>query len=321
MDKDYATLGISRTDSLDDITKAYRRLAMQWHPDRNMGNEKAAEVRFKEIQKAYERIAARHSQLDHGQTSNSHGFDGFDPFQAYGQSSGPQMAGEDIYTNLDMPLETAIFGGSVNLTFKIDDDCPTCEGYGLLEGSFKCPKCSGRGYTPSGYSCRTCWGYGRVTEAKCPDCNGKGIVKALKTIIVKIPKGVVPGDILRIRGAGYPSMYDGEPGAVYCKIRIGAHAVYKLSKLTLTRDLDVDFVTALLGGEITTEVFGRSILVPIPAACRAGRLLKLSGEGLRNSRTNEVGDLKFRVVLVMPENVRRLKKEQREMLRTLFSNL
>lgn len=321
MDKDYSTLGVSRTDSLDDITKAYRRLAMQWHPDRNMGNEKAAEVQFKEIQKAYERIAARHSQPDHSQTSNGHGFDGFDPFQAYGRSSGAQMAGEDIYTNLDVPLETAIFGGSVNLTFKINDDCPTCDGFGTLEGPFTCPKCSGHGCTPSGYRCRTCWGYGRVAEIKCPDCNGNGIVKILKTIVVKVPKGVVHGDILRIRGAGYPSMYGGEPGTVYCEIRIEPHAVYKRSKLTLTRDLDVDFVTALLGGVITTEVFGKSISVPIPAACRAGRQLKVSGEGLRNSGTNEVGDLKFRIVLVMPENVRRLKKEQREMLRTLFSNL
>lgn len=318
MQEYYDLLGVVRDVKIDDLTKAYRRQAMKWHPDRNIGNEAVAEARFKRIKQAYDYLLKHHNQSGFGSHSSYRHQDSPPPRQDPPKPP-PKPQGAHIYCKATVSLETAMRGGSINIIFHKVEQCTDCHGDGVRRGLFDCPKCKGTGTTATGRQCRTCHGGGAVLEKKCTTCKGAGLLKRKKVVSVTVPAGTIGGDNLRLRNLGEPSKDGGENGHVYCEIKIGKDSHYTVSKLNVTMDLHVDFVTALLGGQTSVEFFGKKYLVEIPSACRAGRTLSLEGAGLRNRRTGEVGKLRLRVVLDMPERARKLSKFQKEQFRTMFS--
>ena len=348
MDDYYATLGVARTASTEDITKAYRKLAMKWHPDRNHGNEKAVEAQFKKIKKAYEVLSdvqdrARYDGLDayeeeageeeeeeegfrpggYGFTGNgfaSSGFGGSSEHRGYNPHA---RKGEDLTCTATVSVETAMFGGEVEVDIKVESDCLVCHGQGIRSGLFTCPKCHGKGYREDDSwnmrSCRTCQGYGRLSEIKCEACKGKGEVKGTRTLRFALRERVFNGQRVRCRNAGHEGYRGGPRGDVICTIKIKPDKRYRLSGLNIVQDVKVDYVTATLGGQVEVEFWGRAYTLKVPSACRAGRVLPLEVEALYNPSTQETGQLKCRVVLEMPEGVRKLTPAHREILRAMFS--
>jgi molecular chaperone DnaJ len=209
-------------------------------------------------------------------------------------------------------------GGKVEVSFTVFDVCHACQGAGVEEGQFECPNCDGDGETSYGYTCRKCSGYGWVEDIKCAACKGKGQTKRTKKLWVTFPGGMHNSQRVRFRNGGGAGLYGGAAGDVYCTVKIKSDAQYKVSGLNITREIKVDFVTAILGGTVDVDFFGKSYQVGVPAACRAGRILTLDADGLKNPNTGETGHLKCRVVLELPEGVRQLKKEHKEILRAMF---
>ena len=330
-DTHYQTLGVTSTASADDIVKAYRRLAMRWHPDRNPANPHDAKTRFQQIKSAYDvlsdpgkrelydlQISARRSSSSDSASPGS-SFDEAVRARWNKRRGPPPVQGADIECKMTVPLETVIFGGVVDVTMLAPRLCGTCDGNGKLSGHFACPSCGGDGKNDRGRNCRKCSGYGAVEETRCPNCSGKGVVKTEKTIRVTVPPGVVEGTVLRVKGAGGPGLNGGAPGSAFCRIKIQAHRTYTLHGLTLTRDLTVDFVTAMLGGAVPVELFGVQVKVAVPPMTRAGKIITMEKAGLKNSRTGENGDLKFRVVIDLPASAHQLRSEHKEILRAMFN--
>jgi molecular chaperone DnaJ len=220
---------------------------------------------------------------------------------------------------MTVPLETVIFGGAVDVTMLAPRPCGTCNGNGKLAGRFACPSCGGDGKDDHGRNCRRCSGYGAVKETRCTNCSGKGVVKTEKAIRVTVPPGVVEGTVLRVKGAGGPGLNGGAPGSAFCRIKIQAHRTYTLHGLTLTRGLTVDFVTAMLGGAVPVELFGVQVKVAVPPMTRAGKIITMEKAGLKNSKTGENGDLRFRVVIDLPASAHQLRSEHKEILRAMFN--
>jgi molecular chaperone DnaJ len=336
MDDHYATLGVEHTASSDDITRAYRKLAMKWHPDRNHGNENAVEAMFKRIKEAYEVLSdtQRRAQYDLGfgygneedsaYNPGTYGFAGSWQRQQQRRYGPAPEKGEDLTCKVTVPFETAMFGGAIDVDIKVEADCRACDGEGKRSGFFTCPKCEGRGWrTGHDYfdrsTCRTCHGYGRVHDLKCDVCKGKGEVKSVRTLRFELPAGVCNGQRMRCRNAGHEGIHGGPRGDVFCTIKIKSDSRYRISGLNVIQDVKVDYVTATLGGQVEVEFWGRKHLLNVPSACRAGRVLTLEAAALRNPSTGETGYLKCRVVLEMPEGVRNLTREHRQILRAMFS--
>lgn len=231
----------------------------------------------------------------------------------------PPVQGADIECKMTVPLETVIFGGAVDVTMLAPRPCGTCNGNGKLAGRFACPSCGGDGKDDHGRNCRRCSGYGAVKETRCTNCSGKGVVKTEKAIRVTVPPGVVEGTVLRVKGAGGPGLNGGAPGSAFCRIKIQAHRTYTLHGLTLTRGLTVDFVTAMLGGAVPVELFGVQVKVAVPPMTRAGKIITMEKAGLKNSKTGENGDLRFRVVIDLPASAHQLRSEHKEILRAMFN--
>jgi molecular chaperone DnaJ len=325
MDDHYATLGVARNATQEDIVRAYRKLAMQWHPDRNFGNEAVAEIRFKAIKKAYDVLSDTQCRNQHD-AEHDYGFSFDDAVREqaaryrsqHAYRGPPPEPGADVECTAEVPPDVAINGGEMEVAFTVLDTCAECDGDGDLEGQFDCPICDGDGENYYGYSCRKCGGCGWVDEIKCEACKGKGKTKRSKKLGAIFPAGMHNGQRIRFRNAGGQGLNGGPAGDVYCTVKIKSNAQYKVSGLNITRELKVDYITATLGGSVNVDFFGKAYPVDIPAACRAGRTLTLDIDGLKNPKTGETGRLKCRVVLEMPEGVRQLKKEHKEILRSMF---
>jgi molecular chaperone DnaJ len=323
----YATLGVRETASPQEITQAYRRQAMKWHPDRNGDNVAEAEREFKRLGQAYRVLSdPRQRELYDatrlGERRNANRFGAQEPFRSnvdpFAANRPAPERGKDLKAKVSVTLETLVLGGEIEVRLNGLATCVACAGHGRLGDYGECDRCNGAGHTDAGYLCRKCGGAGVLLRPTCSICRGKGVAKQKKTLSIKVRAGTPSNATMRVRGAGEPSPRGGERGDLLVTFSVKPHRLYKLSGLTLTADMKVDFVTALLGGTAQCEILGRKVNAMIPAGARAGRLVTVPGDGLKHPATGECGDLKLRVVLDLPEGARKLTKEHKQILKSMF---
>ncbi|WP_407280029.1 molecular chaperone DnaJ [Aromatoleum evansii] len=338
----YDVLGVNRDAADDEIKKAYRKLAMKHHPDRNPDN-KEAEEKFKEAKEAYEILSDAqkrgaydrygHAGVDPsaGPGPGGQGFDGFaDAFSdifgdIFGGGGGRGRSnvyrGADLRYNLEISLEEAARGAEKTIRIPTVEECDTCHGSGAKPGTQPkpCPTCGGagqvriqQGFFSIQQTCPKCHGTGRIIPDPCRDCGGAGRVKRQKTLEVKIPAGIDEGMRLRHAGHGEPGVNGGPPGDLYVEIHIRQHAVFQRDHDDLLCEMPISFTTAALGGEIEIPTLEGMARLKIPAETQSGRLFRLRGKGIRNVRSQAHGDLLCRVVVETPVN---LTERQKELLR------
>lgn len=340
----YEVLGLSRTASEDEIKRAYKKLAMKHHPDRNPGDV-SAEEKFKEVKEAYEILSdaqkrSAYDQFGHAGVDASMGGGGFGGGQGFGGGfggfgdifsdifggggrggfSGPR-AGDDLEYRLTLTLEQAVAGAKIDIQVPRREVCDTCHGSGAEEGSSAetCTTCGGHGKVrvQQGFfvverTCHVCHGKGKIIKKPCKTCHGEGFVTRNKTLTVSIPAGVDEGDRIRLSGQGEAGDVGAPPGDLYVRISLQPHAIFKRQGDTLFCEMPLSFTTAALGGEIEVPTLGGRVNLKIPAGTQTGRKFKIAGKGVKSVRSGRQGDLICQVHLETPVN---LTTEQQALLR------
>ena len=343
----YEILGVNRDASDEEIKKAYRKLAMKFHPDRNPDNPKAEE-HFKEAKEAYEILSdgqkrAAYDQYGHAgvdpQAGMGGGFGGgggfadafggiFDEiFGGRGGGGGGGRSnvyrGADLRYNLEVTLEQAAHGTETKIRIPTMEECETCHGSGAKPGTQPktCPTCNGagqvrlqQGFFSIQQTCPKCHGTGRIIPDPCKDCGGAGRIKQHKTLSVKIPAGVDEGDRIRLAGEGEHGVNGGPPGDLYVQIHLKQHAVFTRDHNDLHCEMPISFTTAALGGEIQIPTLDGAASIKIPPETQSGRVFRLRGKGIKGVRSHTHGDLMCHVVVETPVS---LTERQKELLREL----
>ncbi len=339
----YDILSVERTASDGDIKAAFRKQAMQWHPDRNPGDNDA-EHRFKEINEAYEILkdpdkrAAYdrfgHAAFEHGGMGGAaHGFgsdfattfsDIFDDLFGMsgrrGRGSGRER-GADLRYNMEISLQEAYAGKTAQIRIPTSVTCEACSGTGAKSGTKPkaCPMCGGQGRVrqAQGFftlerTCPNCQGRGQVIDSPCASCAGSGRVTRERTLSVNIPPGVEDGTRIRLASEGEAGVRGGPPGDLYIFLSIGAHPFFQRDGADLHCRVPVSMVTASLGGEFEVPTIdGRKTQVKIPEGTQSGRRFRLQNKGMPVLRARQSGDMYVQVVVETPQN---LTKRQRELL-------
>src|SRR5687768_15530214 len=339
----YDVLGVNKDCAEEELKKAYRRLAMKWHPDRNPDNPKAEE-HFKEAKEAYEilsdgnRRAAYdqfgHAGVDPQVAAGAGGMGGFgdifsDIFgEIFGGGRGGRSTvfrGADLRYNLEITLEQAAHGFETKIRIPGSSVCEICRGSGARAGTQPtgCPTCRGAGQVrvsqgpfSIAQTCPRCHGSGSIIPNPCTTCGGSGRVKLQKTLSVKIPAGVDEGDRVRLTGEGEPGVNGGPPGDLYVQVHIKAHAVFQRDRDDLHCEMPISITTAALGGEISIPTLDGSASIRVPAETQTGKTFRLKGKGIKGVRSQEPGDLFCHVVVETPVN---LTERQRQLLREFES--
>jgi len=348
MAKDYyEVLGVDRDASDADIKKAYRRLAMKFHPDRN-ANDPEAENRFKEVKAAFEILSdpekrAAYDRFGHAGVDASAGMGGFgggaagSPFgdifdsvfgdifgQGGARSSSRVFRGADLRYDLELSLEEAVGGTSVKIRVPNWVACETCDGSGSQSGAAPttCSTCKGvgqvrmqQGFFSVQQTCPSCRGTGKVISDPCSPCKGSGRVQGQKTISVKVPAGVDNGDRVRLTGEGEPGKNGGPPGDLYVNILVREHPIFTREENDLFCEVPIDFVTAALGGELEVPTLNGRVKLKIPPETQTGKLFRLRGKGVTSVRGGARGDLLCRVQVETPVKLSRKQKELLEEFR------
>ncbi|OGA15208.1 MAG: molecular chaperone DnaJ [Betaproteobacteria bacterium RIFCSPLOWO2_02_FULL_66_14] len=340
----YEVLGVNRDASDDDIKKAYRRLAMKWHPDRNPENPKAEE-HFKEAKEAYEILSDSqkrgaydrfgHAGVDPsaaaaGGAGAGFGGAGFgdifgDIFgEIFGGGRGGRSAvyrGADLRYKLEISLEQAAHGFETKIRVPTMAECSTCHGTGAKPGTQPtgCPTCHGAGQVrisqgpfSIAQTCPRCRGAGKVIAQPCAQCAGAGRTKHHKTLQVRIPAGVDEGDRVRLSGEGEAGVNGGPAGDLYVQVHIKAHPVFTRDHDDLHCEMPVSFATAALGGEIEIPTLDGSARIKVPPETQSGKVFRLRDKGIHGVRSQNRGDLYCHVVVETPVS---LTERQRELLR------
>jgi molecular chaperone DnaJ len=336
----YEVLGVNRDASDDEIKKAYRKLAMKYHPDRNPDNPKAEE-QFKEAKEAYEILSdaqkrAAYDQYGHagvdpsaGAGAGAHGFGNF--ADAFGDIFGDIFGGgggggrrsnvyrgADLRYNMEISLEDAARGTETKIRIPVMSECETCHGSGAKPGTqpTTCTTCGGHGQVrmQQGFfsiqqTCPKCHGSGKMVSSPCPTCHGDGRVKQQKTLAVKIPAGVDEGDRIRLTGEGEAGVNGGPPGDLYVVVHLKKHAIFERDGGDLHCEMPISFTTAALGGEIEIPTLDGHAKMKIPPETQTGAVFRLRGKGIKALRSSEHGDLMCHVVVETPVKLTERAKE------------
>ena len=341
----YEVLGVAKNASDEEIKKAYRKLAMKHHPDRNP-DDKGAEEKFKEAKQAYEILSdsdkrATYDQFGHAGVDQQAGMGG-----GYGGASGFSDAfsdifgdifggggggnrrdrvyrGADLRYNLEIGLEEAARGTETKIRIPSLEECGTCHGSGAKPGTqpTTCTTCGGHGQVriQQGFfsvqqTCPRCGGTGKMVTDPCTTCHGEGRVKKHKTLSVKIPAGVDTGDRIRLGGEGEAGVNGGPSGDLYVVIHLKDHPVFKRDGDDLHCEMPISFATAALGGELEIPTLDGHAKIKIPAETQSGKVFRLRGKGIKGVRSHAPGDLLCHMQIETPVN---LSERQKELLREL----
>ncbi len=338
----YEILGLAKNSSDEEIKKAYRKLAMKHHPDRNP-DSKGAEDKFKEAKEAYEMLSDpqkrdaydRYGHAGVDPNMGGSGGGGFaDAFgdifgDIFGQSGagrggrgGPQVyRGADLRYNLEITLEQAAHGFDTTIRVPSWDSCETCEGSGAKPGTapITCTTCGGHGQVrmQQGFfsvlqTCAKCHGSGKINPSPCNACSGVGKIKRNKTLEVKIPSGIDDGMRIRSSGNGEPGMNGGPPGDLYVEIRIKQHTMFQREGDDLHCEIPISFAKAALGGEIEVPTLSGKASFTIPEGTQSGKTFRLRSKGIKGVRSGYAGDLFCHVVVETPVT---LTERQKDLLR------
>jgi molecular chaperone DnaJ len=336
----YEILGVAKNASEADLKKAFRRLAMKYHPDRNPG-DKSAEEHFKEAKEAYEVLTdpqkrAAYDQFGHAGVGGAAGGarggasfsdifeDIFGDIFGGGRGGGSRVyRGSDLQYNLELTLEEAVFGTEVKIRVPSLVECGECHGSGAEKGTTPetCPTCGGvgqvrmqQGFFSVQQTCPRCHGTGRIITSPCHACHGQGRVEEHKTLSVKVPAGVDSGDRIRLSGEGEAGLNGGPPGDLYVQIHVKPHKLFTRKGNDLLCEVPISFATAALGGELEIPTLDGRVNLKIPEETQSGRLFRLRGKGVKSVHGGAQGDLICRVSVETPVN---LTRRQKELLREL----
>lgn len=341
----YEVLGLSKTADEKEIKRAYKRLAMKYHPDRNQG-DKDSEAKFKEIKEAYEILSdaqkrAAYDQYGHaafeqggfcGQGGG--GFGGGADFgdifgdvfgDIFGGGRRQQRAarGSDLQYNMDLTLEEAVRGVAKEIRIPTLETCDKCHGSGAKEGTSAetCSTCHGAGqvHLRQGFftvqqACPTCHGRGKVIKEPCSKCHGDGRVERSKTLSVKIPAGVDTGDRIRLSGEGEAGENGAPAGDLYVQVHVRQHHIFERDGNNLYCEVPINFAIAALGGEIEVPTLDGRVKLKIPAETQTGKMFRMKGKGVKSVRSSSIGDLMCRVVVETPV---KLNEKQKELMQQL----
>jgi molecular chaperone DnaJ len=336
----YEVLGVGRNASATELKSAYRKLAMQHHPDRNAGDGEA-ERRFKEINEAYEVLKddqkrAAYDQFGHaafeGGAGGRPGFDFgsfadvfddlFGDFMGGGRRRGNQSRGGDLRYNLEISLDQAFAGKQAQIRVPTSVRCDACTGTGSANGAAPgvCPSCRGagrvraqQGFFTIERTCPTCGGNGRVIADPCDGCSGSGRVHREKTLSVTIPQGVEDGTRIRLAGEGEAGARGGPPGDLYIFVSVAPHRLFSRDGANIYCRIPIPLTTAALGGQIEVPTIeGKRARIQVPAGTQTGHRFRLRGKGMTELHGHARGDMFAEIVVETPVN---LTKRQQELLR------
>lgn len=340
----YELLGVGKDVDEGSLKKAYRKLAMKYHPDRNP-DDKEAEAKFKEVKEAYEVLSDSkkraaydrfgHAGVDGMSGASSRGAEGFGGFGDVfgdifgdifggargGGSGGGVYRGADISYTLEISLEDAAKGIETKIRVPSMETCETCHGSGAKPGTKAktCPSCEGRGQIrmSQGFfslqqTCPRCHGSGQTIDTPCATCHGEGRVKQSKTLSVKIPAGISQGDRIRLSGEGESGTNGGPPGDLYVQIKVKPHPVFTRQNDDLHCEVPISFATAALGGAVDVPTLDGKATITVPSETQTGKIFRLRGKGIKGLRSHKAGDLLCHVTVETPI---RLTEAQRELLR------
>ena len=342
----YEILGVSKDTDSKDVKKAYRRVAMKFHPDRNPDDPKAEE-KFKEATEAYDVLMDEEKR----EAYNRYGHAGVDASMGGGAGNGnfsdvfgdvfgdifggggggrgrggPQR-GSDLRYTLDISLEDAVKGTTVEIRVPTLASCDTCDGSGARKGSSPttCGTCGGagqvrmqQGFFQVQQTCPTCRGKGKSISDPCGSCHGQGRVERTKTLSVKVPPGVDTGDRIRLSGEGEAGPDGGPPGDLFVQMSVTQHAIFERDGKNLYCEVPITFADAALGGELEVPTLDGRVKLKIPPGTQTGKLFRLRGKGVKQVRGGTVGDLLCRAAVETPVS---LNKRQKELFRELQESL
>ena len=340
----YNILGVAKTASQDDIKKAFRKLAMKYHPDRNPDNREEAEAKFKEAKAAYDILSdeqkrATYDRYGYEAASGNGAGGGFGGFGAGGFNADvfgdifgdifgggrnrggtrqQQARGHDLAYELDLSLEEAVNGGEKRIRIPTYVRCKNCSGSGATEKSVKrnCPGCNGsgqvrmqQGFFSIAQACPQCGGKGQIIENPCTDCHGDGRVKQQKTLNVNIPAGVDNGDRIRLSGEGEAGERGAPSGDLYVEIHVRKHPIFAREGDNLHCAMPISFVTAALGGDLEVPTLGGRVMLTVPPETQTGKTFRLKGKGVKSVRSRTTGDLYCTVNIETPVNLSKAQKD------------
>lgn len=346
----YEVLGITRDADEREIKKAYKRLAMKYHPDRNKG-DKSTEEQFKEVKEAYEILTdpqkkAAYDQYGHsafsqggGGGGGAHGFNNADFGDAFGdifseffgggsRRRQEQARGADLRYKLNLTLEEAASGVQKEIKVPTYVECDTCHGSGAKDPSdvTTCSTCHGsgqvqmrQGFFAVQQTCPTCHGRGKMIKNPCGQCHGEGRVQKTKTLSVTIPAGVDTGNRIRLSGEGEMGKNGAPAGDLYVEVVVKAHSIFERDGEDLHCEVPIDITMAALGGEIEIPTLKGKVSLTIPAETQTGKTFRLRGKGVKSLRGSAHGDLFCHITVETPVKLNAKQKELLEQLRETFT--